>query len=744
MGPALAMAQLLPGVGWPLGLGLPLGLGQGKPGYALCFNPGGQTPETQFGPTDIGATIGNHRLSVAANPQGTLSVFKWPSPSYYDQLKYFTTDRSAPRLGLNPNEGVFSGLHLWLRGGRQATVWLRDLVIDQRYASEDSDSVVTRFRSRAYGFSLELDDVIPPGADVLMRRHVLRLDRESPVRRARLIAFANLNPVASELPYLPIQDWCGEVRGTDVASYEPASDAIVYAIAELDPHVVQERSVAVAIGASRHSDGHQVGADTYTHHPSTVGGPQSAYDDAADGTLSGNNSFGPAEVDAALSTPIDGRPVTVTFAAAATPAAATALLGRYRRHGAAREAAIKRRSYERWLARAPLPHHAPAVVRRLAKRALISLSQAIDEHGGRRGDEVAIVASMATQSPYGEDWIRDGSFINETLDTIGHRELVERHDYFYADVQHKLAGGAPPGLPLSFCGEPTPDGNWFENNYADGPDAGTWSWEVDETGLGAWTLWRHYQLHPGGRKAYLERVYPALSRAANFLIAFRNPVTGLQPPTACEDDFQPRFGQPTMHGEGPALLALRSAAAAAHALGRFDDERQFGDQAAALAWLIDGRYNVDGGAWAADYSDGGWALWPERIRSSYADLRMRAQAQAIWKDLEPSFRAPGGPRSSGGYEAKGLLGLAHLYRATRDASGLSRVKRGLGWIAKVQAGWQATGILGESWYVFHGRVISVVSQPHIWEQSLFYLTSIEAYGRQKYTPGAAERLGVGR
>ena len=39
-----------------------------------------------------------------------------------------------------------------------------------------------------------------------------------------------------------------------------------------------------------------------------------------------------------------------------------------------------------------------------------------------------------------------------------------------------------------------------------------------------------------------------------------------------------------------------------------------------------------------------------------------------------------------------------------------------------------------------GRVISVVSQPHVWEQSLFYLTSIEAYGRAAYSAGPAEHL----
>lgn len=719
----------------PTAAQLPLpGPGQ-KEGNPFCLKPGEETAEV-YGPTDIGATVGNQRLSVAVSPQGTLSVLRWPSPSYYEQLKYFTIDRDLPRLGLEPNEGALSGLQLRFRDGRRQMVWLRDLELRQRYASEDSDTVVTRFRSRRLRLLLEIDDVVPQHADVLMRRHVLRLGKGSPVRRARLIAFANLNPTTSKRPLLPTEDWCEEESGTDVARYRPLSDSIVYDIAEVDQSRGVERSVAVAIGASRRSDGHQVGADRYTGHPSARGGPESAYDDADDGELSGNGSLGPAEVDAALSTLIGRRPVTITFAAAKTPTAAAELLERYRRRDAVRQARLKRRSYLRWMRRARLPRRAPTATKRLAKRALVSLRQAIDEHAGRNGDEVAIVASIATQSPYGQDWIRDGAFFNEALEAIGHPQLVERHNYFYTDVQHKLEQGAPPGSPLSACGQPTPDGNWFMTNYADGPDAGVFTWEIDEAAFGLWTLWRHYERT--GDRAYLERVYAALRRTAEFLVAFRDPTTGLPPGTACEDDNPPRPGQPTMHSAGTVLLAVRSAVAAAEALDRGADATRYRRRAEELERAIDSRYDVGGGAWSADGGVGGWTLWPIRLRP-YSDQRMRAQAEAAWKGVEPSFRAPEGPRKRGAYEVKALHGLAYFHRAV-DPAGMARVKRGLDWIADVQARWQGTGVLGEVWYVRDGRVISVVSQPHVWEQVLFYLASVEAYGARRYRPGRPDRL----
>lgn len=63
-----------------------------------------------------------------------------------------------------------------------------------------------------------------------------------------------------------------------------------------------------------------------------------------------------------------------------------------------------------------------------------------------------------------------------------------------------------------------------------------------------------------------------------------------------------------------------------------------------------------------------------------------------------------------------------------------RVKRGLRWIAEVQAASQDTGILGEAWYVREGELLSVVAQPHVWEQVLVYLAAIRAYGRKPFEP----------
>lgn len=698
-----------------------------------------------FGPTDIGATVGNQRLSVAVNPRGGLSLFRWPSTSYWEQIRYRTVSRQQPRLGLSPNEGAFSGLVLALDDGSQHTVWLRDLTIQQCYASEDSDTVVTHFQSGQFGLVLELTDIVPQDGDVLLRHHALRLNESSPVKKARLIAFSNFNPIATKRK-LPVRDWALEKRDTDTAHYDRSADALFYSITEEDQSTGKRSTVAIAIGANRPSLGHQVGGDQYAEKSPKSGAPVSAYDDASDGKLSGNDRYGPAEVDTALELPFDdNNEVTVIFSVGGSTQKATRLLARYRNRNAVDEAKAKRRDYLHWLADAPLPSGAPPEVVRLSKRALICMRQVIDESAGSDGRKVAIMASFSTQPPYSQDWIRDGAFFNEALEEIGHPDLAARHNQFYAEVQYRQSEGAPAGSPSSQCYPPDkmepPAGSWAMMYYADGIVSGDIPWEIDEVAFGLWALYRHFQWEKrrGNSKAartYLRQIYPAIHRTADFLVVFRDPVTKLPPKSACEDDNRGSPGKPTtMHASGPALLAMRSAEDAARELGEGGDLDRYTQRRKELEQAIDEHYSPDGSAWTDGFGDGGWALWPVRVKHSYGNSRMAAQALATWHAVAPSFLAPHGPRKSGSYESKALLGLAHYYQAVAPGR-LGRLKRGLKWIANVQAATLNTGILGESWQVRDGRVATYIAQPHVWEQILFYLSALETYGRTPYQPDA--------
>src|SRR5207248_6914775 len=169
--------------------------------------------------------------------------------------------------------------------------------------------------------------------------------------------------------------------------------------------------------------------------------------------------------------------------------------------------------WRRWLAHTLLPASRDPRVVSVAKRTLVTVRLAIDPDSG------AIVASSDTQGPYGEDWIRDGSFINQLLDLNGLTAEVTRHNLFYARVQTSATNPSPL----------RPPGNWAMASYGDGIDGAPIPWEIDETGLGIWALESHAGYLPASQRGrYLRGVFPAIARAADHLTVCVDPLSGLQ------------------------------------------------------------------------------------------------------------------------------------------------------------------------------------------------------------------------
>jgi len=91
------------------------------------------------------------------------------------------------------------------------------------------------------------------------------------------------------------------------------------------------------------------------------------------------------------------------------------------------------------------PNTDDPLVSAFARRSLIVMRTATDNASG------AIVASIDTQGPYGEDWVRDGSFINHALDVAGFHDTVGRHERFSARVQRKQPAGWSPLYTFPPC-----------------------------------------------------------------------------------------------------------------------------------------------------------------------------------------------------------------------------------------------------------------------------------------------------
>ena len=226
------------------------------------------------------------------------------------------------------------------------------------------------------------------------------------------------------------------------------------------------------------------------------------------------------------------------------------------------------------------------------------------------------------------------------LDENGYATLVTQHNLFYARIQ------TSPTNPSAI----RPSGNWTMAAYADGIDGAPIPWEIDETGLGIWTLYDHSTfLHGPAARTYLEQVYPAIVRSADFLTLCEDPTNGMQCTANEDDNYTP---SQSLHGAEAVFLGLRSAVAAAKAMG--DTGVRVGLWQARLDRLgaaIDRLYDPGkraygegasgSNAYNLDYSDGGWLLWPVQYKR-YDDPTMRGEADAVDRALRASLAAPRG------------------------------------------------------------------------------------------------------
>jgi hypothetical protein len=467
---------------------------------------------------------------------------------------------------------------------------------------------------------------------------------------------------------------------------------------------------------------------------------QSAYVDAASGRLS-RSPIAACQANAALARRLrfhHGRAeATFDIAVADTRARALDLLRAARAERPARQRAATEAWWARWLAPAHLPATDDPLVTAFARRSLVVMRTAADAASG------AIVASIDTQAPYGEDWVRDGSFIDHALDVAGYHDLVSRHERFYARVQRTQPSGWSPLYSFPPC-DPAhpvypdciPPGTYETNYYAD-PAAvvpgNPISFEIDEAGLGVWTMWDHYGFltDPAERAAYLADLCPAIHRGAASLAACRDPATGLQCPANEDDNIPLTQG---LQGAETVLLALESAAAAAGPCG-FDPAEAAGWQARAaeLGQAIRAHFFVPGPPAHFEGGRPAWLLWPVGLLAPDDPL---AQSHADWlaqRSVDPilSRTAP-----TGGYDAENLLAQAMLARARGDAAGLAAAQAAVRafilelatpgtlhlseFYARVPLDLDGDGIAPD--YLAENDV------PHVWEHAYLYLAAMAAFG----------------
>lgn len=668
------------------------------------------SPDSEgWGPTPINAQSANGRLAVGFDRLGTVTVFKWPTPSTSNQIKYFTYDRRAARMGALINEGSFLGLAI---GGR--TSWLRDWpTVRQRFVDDSSDEVQTVYTNPELHLQVTVNDVVGPAFDVLARRVEVRRIGLGPVPSAVMV-FENFNLVASKLPDAPGRDFCEQRLNNDAAFFDRKNDAIVHDRSDIDVSTGLPSEVSVAIGGDRRSTAHEVGGDAQVDPVGALLAPD-AYDQASADALSGHSSFS-GQTTGALKLPLAFRgsraSAEVFLAAAHNPAAALASLQRARAAGERTLAAAKGRWLAQLLQHAPLPRTRDEQILAVARRALVLLVTNADAGG-------SIPAAISTQPPYGEDWPRDGSFFNYALDLAGLHAMVAHHNSFYAQVQATATSQPRGSLGI-------PPGNWAMNYYSDGVVGGPIPWEIDETGFAIWSFEHHYEVTRNLR--WLRSVYPVIRRAADFLASCRDAQNRLQC-RATEDDNFNIGQQQTIAGAATTWMGLDRAVRAAVALRQDGDAARWRARRDELGNAIDAvLWDPGSRSYGGGEEYGAYLMWPAEFRPADPG-RLAGQADYLWSQIAPSFDAPHGVRTFGLYESKDLIALARYWRV-HDPGRLALVRRGLRWIAHVEAT-PDTHVLGETWRVFDGQVITTTAMPQLWEHTLFYLATLDTFGAER-------------
>jgi GH15 family glucan-1,4-alpha-glucosidase len=667
-------------------------------------------PMEGYGPTDISGIVGAGRLSVALNEESTITVFKWPNPSYYDHVKYMTCNRERPFFGALPNEGAFAGI-FYVTDKGQGFNWLREWEASQEYLYPDSLILLTRFENQHLKITVEQTDIADPDLDLLRRRYKIELKPGSPVKSVTLMLYANFNPMVSKIKSFPFQDTYLEYLSNSTIEYDPEADALIQHKTGRDLSSGKISSVFIAFGLDAPTDSYQAGLDSIAQ-PLNLR-MNDPFFQARRGEFRGSNSAR-GQVSAGVSRVIDfsqksSAEINFFIACSDTRQGAKHTLEKGRSipfHEALD------RTHEYWkekIAACPLPDTDNQGILEVARLSLLVMLAGFCEDSG------AVVASIATQSPYGEDWPRDGAFINEALTAAGLHEVVKRHNLFY--IKHQARDDHPVFFHV-------PSGSWASNYYADGiPGMHVNFWQIDTTGFALWTLWHLYEAT--GDRAYLEKAYPAMARSADFLAGFRDPETGLQKKAHEFDMIQKRQ---TIVGAITVHLGLKSAAMAAQEMNDHASCTRWSTRADELKNIIlRDFYNTElrcftsrpKGDDCAGASQS-WVLWPEEL-IPYDDPRAVAAADSIWQGIEPAIKLE---RDKGSYEIIPILALARAWK--RDPEKLARLQEALFWEAEVRT--NRLGHFGEAWIKQEDRIITGQAQPHVTHHALFYTACMEAFG----------------
>lgn len=178
--------------------------------------------------------------------------------------------------------------------------------------------------------------------------------------------------------------------------------------------------------------------------------------------------------------------------------------------------------------------------------------------------------------------------------------------------------------------------------------------EIDETALTVWNLWRHERALPSARReAYRRQMGPTLERAAEALLRFVDLEAGWVRPAYEDDRLIPTA---TLHGVTSILTGLAAAADTGPSWG-IDPQKQETWSAAALR-LREGalrRLGKDTSPRIVGWRGRHWALWPCPLFGNPGHPVLRALQERLAEEISSKLR---GERAGFSYLGEQLFTLA--------------------------------------------------------------------------------------
>ncbi len=468
-------------------------------------------------------SFGNGRMLVMTDQFGRVRDIYYP----YVGLENHAGGSNAHRLGVWV-DGNFS----WLDDGS----WTIDVRSDLAYTG-----LTTAFHPHL-GLEIHIMDVLSHESNIFLRRFKVH-NRHEADREVRFFFNHQLEMYHSE-------------KG-DTAFYDPQTATII--------HYEGKR----AFLANARMDGQ--GISDYTVGIFRIEGKEGTYKDAEDGVLA-KNAIEHGSVDSTLAMHLRISKNSVEtfhywFVIGDSILDVKAGNSYVESHGPDEVMHASRGYWHAWVERNHFNYYGlgePVID--LFKKSQFILRSHVDERGGiiASGDSDMLQGGRDT---YAYVWPRDAAYVAVTLDWMGERHSARQFFDFCSSVitedgylMHKYRSDT--SLGSSWHG-------YMVNGHPELPI------QEDETALILWALWEHWLASKD--LDFIESMYNTfIEKAANFMVAYRDPYTGLPKPSY--NLWEERFGVHT-YTAATVYAGLKVAARFAEILGK-DRTREHFDHVA--------------------------------------------------------------------------------------------------------------------------------------------------------------------